>query len=521
MQPAQSYVTDPAALVAALRSRIEGEVRFSDGDRALYATDASNYRQVPIGVVIPKSRADVSAAVDVCRRFGVPILARGAGTSLAGQCCNVAVVLDMSKYLNRILEIDPERRIARVEPGVTLDQLRDAAVGHGLTFGPDPSTHRWCTLGGMIGNNACGVRSVMARLYGPGPRTEHQVEEMEILTYEGEVFRVGPANETGLAEIIAEGGPKSEIYRRLVMLRDRYEDAIRGGFPDIPRRVSGYNLDQLLPENGFNVARALVGTESTCAIVLEATVRLIPALPHRALLIAGYPSVFEAGDHVPEVLKLRPLGVEGIDDLLVEFVRRSGIRPETAERLLRDAGGWLLIEFGGATREEANERAHQAVLTLEAAENPPKLSLYTDPETQAEMWEIRESALAATAWVPGEDDAWEGWEDSAVPPEHVGAYLRDFRRLLDRYAYRTSSTAIWATAAFTAVSTSICARRRGSESIESSSTRPPISSSPTADLFQVSMATVSRARSCWSGCMARSSSERSGSSNPSGIRTDG
>ena len=282
---------DAEALASELRKRIRGEVRFDNGSRALYATDASNYRQVPIGVVIPRDADDLIQTMAIAREFGAPILARGGGTSLAGQCCNVAVVMDTSKYLNRILELDSQKRIAKVEPGVILDSLRGAAKEHGLTFAPDPSTHNHCTLGGMIGNNSCGVHSVM------GGKTVDNVEELEVLTYDGLRLRAGRTSEQELEYIISEGGRRGEIYQRLKALRDKYAPLIRARYPDIPRRISGYNLNYLLPENGFDVAKALVGSECTCVMVLEATVRLIPNPASRSLLVLGYDDVYSAADH--------------------------------------------------------------------------------------------------------------------------------------------------------------------------------------------------------------------------------
>src|SRR5579885_2339903 len=287
---------DANALAEELRARIQGEVRFDNGSRALYATDASNYRQVPIGVVIPKDIDDVIETVATARKYGAPVLARGGGTSLAGQCCNVAVVMDMSKYMHNIVEIDPQKRLARVQPGVILDHLRNAAEAYHLTFGPDPSTHSQCTLGGMIGNNSCGVHSVMAGM------TSENIEELEILTYDGLRMRVGPTDEETLVRFIGEGGRKGEIYAALKRLRDTYADLMRARFPRLPRRVSGYALDQLLPENGFHVARALVGSEGTCVTVLEATTRLVSSPPARTLLVLGYPDAFVAADHVPEIM---------------------------------------------------------------------------------------------------------------------------------------------------------------------------------------------------------------------------
>jgi FAD/FMN-containing dehydrogenase/Fe-S oxidoreductase len=421
------------ALAAELRTQIRGEARFDDGSRAMYATDASNYRQVPIGVVLPKDVDDVIKTIAACRRFGAPILMRGGGTSLAGQCCNVAVVLDMSKYMNRIIELDPEKKLARVQPGLILDDLRHAAEQHHLTFGPDPATHDRCTLGGMIGNNSCGVHSVMAG------KTVDNIEELEILTYDGVRMRVGKTDDDELERIIQEGGRRGEIYVRLKSLRDRYASLIRERYPQIPRRVSGYNLDQLLPENGFHVARALVGSECTCVTVLEATTRLVYSPPARTLLVLGYPDVYTAGDHLMEVLAYQPIALEGMDDCLINDVRRKGLHPEGLA-LLPEGGGWLLAEFGGETREEADARARKLMEELgrrQGAINrvPTTMSLLDSLGEGRMIWQIRESGLGATAFVPGKPITWEGWEDSAVPPEKVGDYLRDFRKLYDKYGY--------------------------------------------------------------------------------------
>lgn len=423
-----SRSADTGSLERDLRKSIRGEVRFDEGSRALYSTAGSNYRQVPIGVVIPRSLEDVIATVAVCRRYGAPVLSRGGGTSLAGQCSNVAVVIDFSKYLHHILELDAAGRRARVLPGVVLDDLRNAAERHHLTFAPDPATHNHCTLGGMIGNNSCGVHSVM------GGKTEENVEELEILTYDGARFRVGPTSAEELEQIISQGGRRGQIYAKLRSLRDRYAELIRARYPRIPRRVSGYNLNELLPENGFHVARALVGTEGTCVTILEATVRLVDSPPARSLLVLGYPDVYSAADHVMEVLEHGPIGLEGMDDVLVEDMRKMRLHTEEI-RLLPDGRGWLLVEFGGRTREEASTHAKALMARLEKAVHPPSTKLFEDPKQQKVIWTIRESGLGATAHVPGEKVTWEGWEDSAVPPERLGDYLRDLRKLFNKYGY--------------------------------------------------------------------------------------
>ncbi len=425
----ESSGVDAPALEAELRRVVQGEVRFDSGSRALYSTDGSNYRQVPIGVVVPFHEDDVIATVAACRRFGAPVLSRGGGTSLAGQSCNVAGVNDFSKNINKILEIDPGRKRARVQPGVVLDWLRDAAEKHQLTFGPDPSTHNHCTLGGMIGNNSCGVHSVMAG------KTDDNVHELDILLYDGTRMTVGPTTEHELERFIREGGRRGEIYGRLKALRDQYAGEIRSRFPDIPRRVSGFNLPQLLPEHGFDVARALVGSESTCVIVLQAVVRLVDSPPARSLLVLGYPDVYTAGDHIPDVLAAGPIACEGLDDNLVDDMKKKKLHPQDLT-LLPAGGGWLIVEFGGETKEESDGRARRLMDALEGSSDAPHMKLFDNPAEEEILWTVRRSGLGATARVPGEKDTWEGWEDSSVPPDKVGVYLRQLRELFRKYDYK-------------------------------------------------------------------------------------
>jgi FAD/FMN-containing dehydrogenase/Fe-S oxidoreductase len=430
---AQSRVVDYPASAARelerdLRKAIEGEVRFDTGSRALYATDGSNYRQTPIGVVVPKTIDDVLLTVEQCRRHGAPLLARGGGTSLAGQCCNVAVVLDFTKYLNKLIDLDPKTKTARVQPGIVLDWLRNEAERHHLTFGPDPSTHNHNTLGGMIGNNSCGTHSVMAG------KTEENVIDLDILTYDGVRMRVGATAEEEYQRILTEGGRRAEIYQGLRQIASRHGDEIRRRFPHIPRRVSGYNLPDLLQENGFNVARALVGTESTCALTLEATVKLVWSPPGRSLVVLGYPDIYRAGDHVTDILEFKPIACEALDALLVENMKIKGLHPRDL-KLLPEGRGWLLVEFGGEDRKDSDNQARRMMDGLKKHHDAPTMKLYDDPEQEHLVWQIREAGLGATAWVPGEPETWEGWEDSAVPPDKVGPYLRELCELYEKHGY--------------------------------------------------------------------------------------
>jgi FAD/FMN-containing dehydrogenase/Fe-S oxidoreductase len=402
-------------LERALRAAVRGAVRFDRGTRAMYSADASNYRRVPIGYVAPRDTDDVEAAVAVCREHDVPVLPRGAGTSIAGQAVNTAVVLDFTKHLHRVLEIDPQARTARVQPGLVLDELRAAARPHGLTFGPDPSTHNRCTLGGMIGNNACGSHSVA---WG---KTVDNVHALDVLTYAGERLTLGRGPATG------------RIPDALRGLADRLGDRIRAGFPDLTRRVSGYNLDQLLPEHGFDLARAMVGTEGTCATVLGATVRLVESPPARALAVLGFPDAYTAADHVTVIRELGPLTIEGMDAGLIAALRASN-PVETASQALPEGGGWLYVETGGGTRAEAEAAAHAVV----AAMKPygPSSVVVGDPAGMKALWRIREDGAGILTRSPDGGEAWPGWEDAAVPPERFGAYLREFDALLRRHRRR-------------------------------------------------------------------------------------
>ncbi len=415
-------MVDSQRLATALGDSLTGEVRFDEGMRAAYAADASNYRQVPIGVVLPRNVEDIVAAMRICSAQGVPVLARGGATSLNGQTVNVAVVIDCSKYLDRVLAIDARARSARVEPGVVCDTLRDAAEAHGLTFAPDPATHSRCTLGGMIGNNSCGPHSVMAGT------TVDNIERLEVLTYDGERFWCGPTSDAEFERIVASGGRQGEIYKKLKGIAEKYGDAIRKGFPKIKRRVSGYNLDQLLPENGFNVARALVGSEGTCALTLQAEVRLVKSPPERVLVVLGFPDIYAAGDAVPRILAAKPIACEGLDEAIIGGLRERGLRLDDIA-LLPPGKAWLMVEFGGDTREEVVLRA--AALGG---------GVITDKAMIARLWTIRETGASATSLNLGGKgiDPVVGWEDVAVDPLRLGDYLREFQALVDRFGYRTS-----------------------------------------------------------------------------------
>ena len=415
------------ALAADLAARVRGQVRFDSTSRAVFAADASNYRHVPVGVVQPADNDDVLATLEVCREHDVPVLPRGAATSIGGQAVNEAVVIDFSRHLRSVLSIDPEQALARVQPGVVLDDLRAAAAPHGLTFGPDPSTHNRCTLGGMIGNNACGSHSVA---WG---KTVDNVRDLTVVSYGGTQLTVGPTAPDEMTARARQPGETGGIYRGLAQLSERHAVLVRAQTPRLTRRVSGYNLDQLLPENGFNLARALVGTEGSCVTMLEATVDLVPMPAARVLTVVGYPGPFGAADAAPGFLDLAPLTIEGMDVALIAALRAA--RPaDQRYKLLPDGEGWLFIETGGATAAEA-EAAAQAV-AARAAQTGGTSRIVTDPAAMRTLWGIREAGAGILTRGADGREAWPGWEDTAVPPEQLGPYLREFRKLMDDHGRR-------------------------------------------------------------------------------------
>ncbi len=413
----------------------------------MYASDASNFRQVPIGVVIPRTLDDVVATHKACAKFGAPIVNRGGGTSLSGETVNWAVVIDNSKYLTHMGRTDTANRLVTVETGAINEHVNLHTGKDGLVFGPDPSSHSRCTIGGNVGNNSCGVHSVQAQLYGAGPRTSDNVEALEIVTYDGERFWVGVNEEKDLDAIIAAGGRKGEIYAKLRDLRDRYADAIRAGYvgvDELPRRVSGYNLDELLPERGFNVARSLVGTESTCVTALQATLKLCPGMFERALVVVAYENVEDAGEHVVEIIeRWRPIGLEALDDILIEDQQELHLNLADLDELPdRDhARAWLLVQFGADDKAESTSRANEFIdwLITEKGYPPNRVTLMTSTQeggNSEDIWRIREAGLGATAFPPDQKDHWPGWEDSAVPPAKIGQYAADLKKLYAKFGLR-------------------------------------------------------------------------------------
>ncbi|OKI10019.1 dimethylmenaquinone methyltransferase [Streptomyces sp. CB02923] len=395
-------------LARELADAVRGEVSSAAGDRALMTMDASNYRRVPRAVVAPRDEEDVAAVLRVCRERGVPVVPRGGGTSIAGQATGVGVVLDFTRHLRRIVALDAEAGTAVVQPGVVLDDLRAAAGAHGLTFGPDPSTHSRCTLGGMIGNNSCGSHSVA---WGT---TADSVRELEVLTYGGERLRAG----RGAAALDALPQRLRDGVRTLV---DGDLALLRTGYPELPRRISGYALDALLPEQGTDLARALTGSEGTLGVLTEATVGLVRPPAAKVLAVLGYVDESAAAEAAHTLLPYRPLTVEG---MAADLVGNAAGLPK--------GGAWLFVEMGGGTPAEALARAEELCRGASTTDH----TVVTDPARQRALWRVREDASGTATRMPDGSEAWPGWEDCAVPPARLGAYLRDFRELLGQYGLR-------------------------------------------------------------------------------------
>ncbi|MXQ59175.1 FAD-linked oxidase C-terminal domain-containing protein [Streptomyces sp. XHT-2] len=394
-------MTEQRELAAALREAVRGEVDLGVTARALTTMDASNYRRIPLGVVAPRDADDVAATLAVCRERGVPVVPRGGGTSIAGQATGTGIVLDFTRHMNRLLSLDPDAGTAVVQPGLVLDRLQEAAAPHGLRFGPDPSTHGRCTLGGMIGNNSCGSHSVA---WGT---TADNVRTLSVITARGERLRPGPGwagAPVGLRELV-----DGELAR------------LRTGFPDLPRRISGYAVDALLPENRADVARSLCGSEGTLAVLTEAELTLVRAPRARALAVLAYADESGAAQAAAGLLPYGPLTVEGMAADLV---------PSAAD--LPRGGAWLFVEAGGDTEAEARAAAEAIVRAADVVD----ALVVTDPARQRTLWRIREDASGTATRMPDGSEAWPGWEDCAVPPARLGDYLRDFRALLAEHGLR-------------------------------------------------------------------------------------
>ncbi len=424
---------DPRArkLERALKEKVRGEVRFDAKSRLLYSTDASLYQILPVGVVVPREAADVEAAVKLCAEHGVAVLPRGGGTALAGQTTGDALVMDFTKYMNRVIEIDPDRRRARVEPGLRLDRLNRAAAPYGLHFGPDPATIRQCALGGMIGNNSCGARSLV---YG---KTGDHVHSLECITADGRCAHFGPVDRARVAGL---PGLEGEIARAVLGVLEPHRDSILARYPKIPRRVSGYNFDAMLEDEQLNLARLIVGSEGTLATVVEAELGLVPVPPARSLVLLSFRERFTSMDAVPFILQEAGLSaLEIVDSRVLQGAREVLDFRATAAMAAPDALGVLFCEFSGTAAEEVAGLAHDFAARAGRLPGAPQANVYTSPRDQTAAWALRQAATGLLyLTTPNKNiKPQEFVEDTGVPPERLGEYTRRFEEVVQRHGTTT------------------------------------------------------------------------------------
>src|SRR4051794_30593498 len=424
---------DPRAarLERALRERVKGEVRFDAHSRLLYSTDASLYQFLPVGVVVPEDADDVVAAVTLAAEHGVPVLPRGGGAGLAGRTGGAALVLDFTKRMNRVLAIDPDARRARVQPGLRLDRLNRALLPYGLQFGPDPATIRQCALGGMIGNNSCGARSLV---YG---KTGDHVHSLDCVLADGRCAHFGAMRRDALA-----GAPGAEgaLARAVLAILEPHRAAISERYPRIPRRVSGYNFDAMLEDEELNLARLIVGSEGTLATVVEAELGLVPVPPARSLVLLSFRERFTSFDAVPAILPEPSLSaLEIVDSRVLQGARDLLEFRATAAMAAADALGVLFCEFSGDSKEEVRGLAEEFAARAPSLPGNPSAGVYLTEREQVAAWQLRQAATGLLyLTTPSKDiKPQEFVEDTGCPPERLGEYTRRFEAIVQRHGTTT------------------------------------------------------------------------------------
>ncbi|MDR7518404.1 MAG: FAD-linked oxidase C-terminal domain-containing protein [Armatimonadota bacterium] len=418
-------------LTRALAAAVKGEVRFDQVSRILYSTDASLYQILPIGVVLPRDADDIAETVRRCAEAGVPVLPRGAGTSLAGQSVGRAVVIDCSKYMDRILEIDPGRGVARVQPGVVQDVLNGALAPHGMRLGPDTATSNRATLGGMIGNNSCGARSIVY-----GKMVDHVVG-LRALLADGTEIAPGPLDDAALAARRQEPSREGRLYRTVLEVVEANRDEVERRYPKILRRVSGYNLPEMFLRP-FNLSRLIVGSEGTLAVVTEATVRIVPRPQHAAVAVVHFRDLLEALEATQAILPHGPSAVELIDRMILELTRAQ---MEYARRMTfveGDPDALLVVEFAGDERDAVLDRLSAMERSLAQAGMGYATVRALDPPSQDNIWRVRKAGQGLLQGIKGDAKPIAFVEDTAVPPERLAPYIRRFREVLDRHGLRAA-----------------------------------------------------------------------------------
>ena len=412
-------------LAEELREHIEGEVRFDRYTKMLYSTDASIYQKEPIGVVVPRHAGDVEQAVRIAAREGVPILPRGGGTSLAGQAVGEALILDHSKFMRDVVEICPEESWARVQPGIVHDVLGAHLKPYGLRFGPETATSNRANLGGMVGNNSAGARSL---IYG---KTVENVLEVKAILSDGTPVTFGPVPRSELPKKTEGDGIEAAIYRKAVALGDRHRDEIDRRYPKIPRRVSGYNLDELLHSDVVNLAKVIVGSEGTLATVVEAKIKLVPLPPASVLAVLHFDGLLEALECGTEILELEPSAVELVDEMVMDLARKSLEYSRRMHFVQGEPKALMIVEFSGESEKEVLSKLDALEARIGASAKP--MVRVVDAAAQANVWKVRKAALPLLLGLPGDRKPIAFVEDTAVAPERVPDFIRRFEEILGRH----------------------------------------------------------------------------------------
>lgn len=415
-----------------LRRRVWGEVRFDPISRVLYSTDASIYEIEPIGVVVPRDEADVQAVLEVARAARVPVLPRGGGTSLAGQAVGRAIVLDFSKYMNRVVEVNEDEGWVRVQPGLVRDELVAAVAPTGLTFGPETSTSNRATIGGMIGNNSSGARSIV---YG---KTVDNVLAVRVLLAGGEVVHFGPlSREEAFARARGEG-PEARIYREVLRIVEENRDEVACRFPKILRRVGGYNLDEFPPDGPVNLTKLVVGSEGTLAVVIEATLRLVPRASHTALAVLHFDDLIHALESTPVALTTGPAAVELVDKLVLDMARQARDHARRMTFVDGDPEALIVVEYAGHSPEEVAAQVEDLERRLRRWGFRGTVVRALDPARQADVWAVRKAGVGLLLGMRTARKPIAFVEDTAVAPERVAEYVRRFREIVERHGTRAS-----------------------------------------------------------------------------------
>lgn len=414
-------------LIQHLRKHIQGEVRFDDTSRKLYSTDASIYMIEPLGVVIPRTVADVQVTVEVASEMGVPITARGGGTSLSGQSIGPGIVLDCSKYLNNVLDIDASGGRARIQPGVVLDQLNNAAATNGLQFGPDVSTSNRANLGGMIGNNSAGARSV---IYG---KTVDHIHALNVVLADGKPASFGPLSPKDWERRASLRSLEGTIYRKVRDIVERNESEIRHRFPNILRRVSGYNLDLFCNRKELNLSQLIVGSEGTLAVVTEAEVKLVPRPKVRGLVVLHFISLSAAVDAVAVCLELKPSAIELMDQLFLDLARDNPGLKGTMTAIHGRPGAVLMIEFSSDNPAEVVHNSIRLEQRLRGATGVTEVVQASDPKLRDPLWDLRSASVPLLYSIRGDRKPVAFVEDCAVAPARLPEFVERFREILHQH----------------------------------------------------------------------------------------